>query len=144
MKILLSIFIALIVLSLSMEVQTNKKLSKGKKHIKLTEKTKKLFDKTKNPKSARTKLDFIKTVIHGFLDQLELPKRVCSNKIREAGTTKLMAVMKILKYVRKGTVKPKELHKIKKYLKYPAIGDRLKSKKYMASAVEYLKKFFKK
>merc|ERR1712032_1703918 len=112
-----------------------------KKHIKLT---KKLYDKTKNPKNPRTKLNFIKIVIHGFLDQLELPKRVCSNKIREAGTKNLMFTMKVLKYVRKGTTKPKELFKIKKYLKYPAIGDRLKNKKYMKNVMEFLKKFFKK
>ena len=55
-----------------------------------------------------------------------------------------MNIMKVLKYVRKGTVKSKELFKIKKYLKYPAVGDRLKNKKYLKSALEYLKKFFKK
>ena len=142
MKILLSIFIAFIVLSLSMDVQT-KKISKGKKDVKLTQKTKELFDKTKNPKNPRTKLKFIKIVIHGFLDQLELPKRVCSNKIREASTRNLMNVMKLFKNVNKGVSKAKELSKLKKFLNYPAVADRLKNKKYLENALNYLKKFIK-
>ena len=143
MKILLSIFVALIVLSLSVEVQT-KKITKTKKDITITEKTKKLYDKTKNPKNPRTKLKFIKIVIHGFLDQLELPKRVIHNKIREAGTKNLMNTMKVLKNVNKGLSKSKELMKLSKFLKYPAVADRLKNKKYLKNSIKFLKKFFKK
>ena len=143
MKILLSIFIALIVLSLSLEVQT-KKITKAKKDITITEKTKKLYDKTKNPKNPRTKLNLIKVVIHGFLDQLDLPKRVIHDKISEAGTKNLMKTMAVLKNVNRGLSKSKELMKLKTFLKYPAVADRLKNKKFLKNAIKYLKKFFKK
>ena len=142
MKILLCLFISLVVLTLTFEVQT-KKMQIGKKDVKITDKTKKLYDRTRDPKNPQTKLNFIKICIHGFLDQLDLPKRVCEEKIREASTINLMNCMKVMKHVRKGIEKEEKLSQLKKFLNYPEIQERLKNKNYMKDSLKFLEKFFK-
>jgi hypothetical protein len=143
MKIFLTIFISLIVLFLFSNVQL-KKISR-ERQIKITEKTKKLYDKTLDPKNnPRTKLQFIKIAIHGFLDQLELPERVIEDKLLEASTADLMFSMKLMKNVNRGIEDASALKKLKKFLKYSEIADRLKNKVYMDNAITFMKKFFKK
>ena len=140
MKILLGLLIAIFVLSLSIDVQANEILKKNKQ-IKKTKHIKNLHDKSNNPKKIRTKIQMIKSVIHGFLAQLELPDRICEKKIKVASLSNLMKIMRLFKHVRKGTSKPDDLAKIKDYLNYPDIGDRLKNEKYKGNALKYLKKY---
>jgi hypothetical protein len=143
MKIFLTIFIAFIVLFLNIDVHA-KKFSKGTKDVHITEKTKKLYDRTLDPKNnPRTKLHFIKVAIHGFLDQLQLPERVIEEKLQGASTGDLMNAMKLMKNVNKGAVDVKELDEMKKYLNYEEISERLKTKKYLNHALLYMKKFFR-
>jgi hypothetical protein len=139
MKIFLGLFIAIFVLTLTMDVQTRK--TDRKKDIKKSVHTNKLQDKNKNPKNIRTKIDMIKSLIHGFLHQLDLPDRICEIKIREASVNNLMKVTKLFNHVKKGISKPVDLAKIKDYLNYPEVEDRLKNEKYAERAIKYIKKF---
>jgi hypothetical protein len=141
MKILMTVFLLFNVLFLIVD---SKIKSKKAKDIRLTEESKKFFDKNLNPKNPRTKLTMIKNFVHGVLDQLELPDNKIDEKISEAGSKNLMACMTLFKNIAHGNSKVDKLESLKDYLNYKEIAEKVKNKKSLENAEEYIKKFVKK